>query len=572
MSQGVNSISPISLSSEKQAVDAPVLKDLMRQGKSFSGRERNCSFLNLRNGRFADISAVSGLDFPDDGRAVARVDWDHDGDLDFWITNRSGPQIRFLRNDVPHENNYLVVRLKGRTCNRDAIGARVELHLKGEATPLIRTLSAGDGFLAQSSKALHLGLGDATEIDKLVVRWPGGKAEEFSSLQVNGYYDVEQQSGRATRQPPRGSVALQSSTLKEPPSSDQAKVLSMSQLPMPWLDYVGFDGRRHSLTAPSNGDIAQPILLNLWASWCPNCQAELKEWTARADHLKASGIRVLALSVDGLDGDHAAGMAAARKLLGQTKCPFESGMVTAKTVEKLQMVHNHLFDTHRPLPVPTSLLIDPRGKLAAIYKGKISVDQLLADLQRLKSGSSVKVSAFPGRWLTQRAAHSPFELVWKMLKKGFLDESYEYIQRNDALLAQHPEYPNLLTLAGNGQLARRQAQQAVMLYRKALKIDPDYVEAQNNLAWTLAAHPNEQIRNGAEALRLAESVVKKQGQLPSYLDTLAAAYAEVGRFPEALATAKKAVAIATSQGNTAMAQDIQSRLQKYQSGKPWRDK
>jgi tetratricopeptide (TPR) repeat protein len=281
---------------------------------------------------------------------------------------------------------------------------------------------------------------------------------------------------------------------------------------------------------------------------------------------------VIAISVDGLNGELTAAAMASKKVIDQIGFPFESGLATARTVEKLQLVNDHLFDAHRSLPAPSSFLIDPRGKLAAIYKGKMSVDQLLADLQRVKSGSSSQLSVFPGRWLNQSKAQNPFRLVWKMLEKGFLEESCEYIQRNDALLAQHLEYPNLLVLAGNGQLSRGQAQQAAELYRKALKITPDYVDAQNNLAWLLATHSNDQIRNGIEALRLAEAVVKKQGQIPSYLDTLAAAYAEVGRFPDAVVTAKKAVQIASSQGDKQMTQAIQSRFPNYQSAKPWRDK
>ena len=64
---------------------------LLREGHSFSGHERNCVFLNDSGNRFSDISAVSGLDFPDDGRGVSVTDWDHDGDLDVWLANRTGP-------------------------------------------------------------------------------------------------------------------------------------------------------------------------------------------------------------------------------------------------------------------------------------------------------------------------------------------------------------------------------------------------------------------------------------------------------------------------------------------------
>jgi tetratricopeptide (TPR) repeat protein len=547
-----------------------VLHDAIRQGSSFSGRERHCSFLNLRDGTFADISPVSGLDFPDDGRGVARVDWDHDGDLDFWMVNRSGPQVRFLRNDVPHENNFLVVHLRGRSCNRDAIGSRVELHVKGEAAPLIRTLSAGDGFLAQSSKALHFGLGEASEIIRLVVRWPGGEAEEFSGLEINGHYDVEQQSGRATRRPPRASLAWTPSLLTEPRSSDRAQILSMSKLPLPKLGYTTFDGQRRAVSPSSDDGAPEGILLNLWASWCPPCLAELKEWTQRADELRAAGIRVVALSVDGLEGgDQAEAVAASKKIMERIGVSFESGMATARTVEILQMVHDHLFDVHRPLPVPTSFLIDPRGNLAAIYKGRIEVDQLLSDVRRLKSDKPAASSVFPGRWLKPRTARNPFQLVWSMIEQGFLDESLAYIERNEALLARHVEYHQLLVLAGNGELGRGQALQAAGLFRKALKIAPEHAEAQNNLAWLLATQPSDQIRNGAEAVRLAESAVQKVGEVPSYLGTLAVAYAEAGRFPEAIVTAKKAVRIATLQGDSQLAKRMESRLKYFEAGKPW---
>ena len=80
------------------------------QGVSWSGRERNCAFLNTGRRRFANISAVSGFDFLDDGRGLALCDWDHDGDLDVWVTNRNAPRVRFLRNDVPAGRRFRVRR------------------------------------------------------------------------------------------------------------------------------------------------------------------------------------------------------------------------------------------------------------------------------------------------------------------------------------------------------------------------------------------------------------------------------------------------------------------------------
>ena len=85
---------------------------MMDAGRSFSGNERNCFFINLGNGKFADISGLSGLDFPDDGRAISVTDWDNDGDLDLWITNRNAPRLRLMRNDTK-EVNFISLRLSG---------------------------------------------------------------------------------------------------------------------------------------------------------------------------------------------------------------------------------------------------------------------------------------------------------------------------------------------------------------------------------------------------------------------------------------------------------------------------
>ena len=152
--------------------------DLIDQGNSFSGSERNCLFMNTRDGRFATVSAVTGIDFPDDARSPGLVDWDHDGDLDLWVSNRTAPMLRFLRNDSQTKNHWIALKLTGKDCNRDAIGARVTIRLKGGGL-VMRTLKAGEGFLAQSSKWLHFGLGDAAAIETISVQWPGGKAADF---------------------------------------------------------------------------------------------------------------------------------------------------------------------------------------------------------------------------------------------------------------------------------------------------------------------------------------------------------------------------------------------------------
>ena len=94
---------------------------------------------------------------------------------------------------------------------------------------------------------------------------------------------------------------------------------------------------------------------------------------------------------------------------------------------------------------------------------------------------------------------------------------------------------------------------------------PDDVALLNDIAWTLATNPNASIRNGREAVELAERAVRLSGgQQPAILDTLAAAYAEAGRFPDAVQTAEKALELATRQNKAALADSLRTRIKLYQ--------
>ena len=167
----------------------------MNRGGSLSGRERHCVFLNMgaTSGgapQFANLNRPgSGLDLPDDGRAIALTDWDGDGDVDLWISNRNAPRLRFMRNDSACRES-LPVSLQlpangtSRTGNRDAIGARVEI-VTSDGGRSIRTLRAGEGYLAQSSKEiLQVGLGRAeAEIEKLDRALAGPRRERWRNSQ-----------------------------------------------------------------------------------------------------------------------------------------------------------------------------------------------------------------------------------------------------------------------------------------------------------------------------------------------------------------------------------------------------
>jgi protein O-mannosyl-transferase len=119
--------------------------------------------------------------------------------------------------------------------------------------------------------------------------------------------------------------------------------------------------------------------------------------------------------------------------------------------------------------------------------------------------------------------------------------------------------------------AQGKSVEAIGRYREALRLDPNLVEALNNLAWLLATHPQSEIRNGAEAVTLAERACELGAdKVPVLIGTLAAAYAEAGRFDDAAKVARKAHDLAASLGDMKLAEQNQKLEELFKSGKAFR--
>jgi spermidine synthase len=115
------------------------------------------------------------------------------------------------------------------------------------------------------------------------------------------------------------------------------------------------------------------------------------------------------------------------------------------------------------------------------------------------------------------------------------------------------------------------ASEALAHWREVLRAQPNHVIVLNQAARLLATCPDDSIRNGKEAVAFAERAAKLSGgREPAILDALAAAYAESGRFEDAVATAESALAIAAGQNNQAVAETLKSRIELYKARTPLR--
>lgn len=136
----------------------------------------------------------------------------------------------------------------------------------------------------------------------------------------------------------------------------------------------------------------------------------------------------------------------------------------------------------------------------------------------------------------------------------------------------NPKYAEPHNNLGTAYIKTGKIEDAVFEYRKALEINPGLLEAARNLAWLLATNKNSAIRNGIEAVQLAEYANEHtNSNFPEILDTLAAAYAESERFSDAIQTAQKALNLARQRNQERIAKDIDERLQLYREAKPFRE-
>ncbi|HEY5657267.1 MAG TPA: CRTAC1 family protein [Myxococcota bacterium] len=141
---------------------------------------------NNGNGTFEDVSPKSGPFFREKhvGRGVAHGDYDNDGDVDLLVVNlNDAPNL--LRNDGGNRKHWLGVdaRLKFPKGTRHAIGARVTV-TTGELRQ-IEDVQPVRGYLGQADPRLHFGLGDATRVDAVEIRWPDGVVEKLENVEAD---------------------------------------------------------------------------------------------------------------------------------------------------------------------------------------------------------------------------------------------------------------------------------------------------------------------------------------------------------------------------------------------------
>lgn len=151
---------------------------------SRKSRQRNLLLRNQRNGTFSAVEVgASALH-----RGAAFADFDRDGGIDVVVTALNGPPV-LLRNELPR-GRWIGFRLRGSRSNRDGIGALIEL--KTSAGSQWNRVSSSVGYASSSEPLVHFGLGPSAEVERVVIRWPGGALQKIARPEPGRYHTISE--------------------------------------------------------------------------------------------------------------------------------------------------------------------------------------------------------------------------------------------------------------------------------------------------------------------------------------------------------------------------------------------
>ena len=196
------------------------------------------------------------------------------------------------------------------------------------------------------------------------------------------------------------------------------------------------------------------------------------------------------------------------------------------------------------------------NNLGIVFLGKGKLDEAISFLQ---SAADLRPDNSP--------AHE--NLAKALLQKGRAADALVHYRK---LLELQPDNIEVHNIVGTVLAQQGRVREGAEEWQKVLMIEPDNGNAMSNLAWVFATSPDQSLRDGGRAVQLAEQAVRLSGdRIPILFRTLAAAYAENGRFSEAIQTAQQGIELANSQGNVGLANDLQGNIALYQERQPLRD-
>ncbi len=522
------------------------INELIRTDGTWAGYERNNFYANNRDGTFSEIAGTIGLDFVEDSRAFALSDFEHDGRLEVFVKNRSGPQLRMLHNEMPDLGGSIAFRLRGQKSNWDAIGAEVTVEVSGLRQT--KFLQAGSGFLSQHTKDLHFGLGKTESSVSATVRWPSGPVQRFENLPPGNLIVIEEGSAQVRSQPFASARAGGNTRLTNQPAREERPPTRMAKLTAEmqpttvetWLLAL-VAAPEFNLTDVSGRDrkladfLGRPFLLNFWKLSPDSPNEDLTLFEQRHARWAAKGLQLVTINLNAAEEADEV-----RKLVRDKHYSFPVLLATKETAAVYNILYRYLFDRRRNLGIPTSFLANAKGLIVKVYQGPVKSESVESDFLQIPQTSSERAQKglpFPGRLYGAEFHRNQFTYTLVFFERGYLDQALASCR---LVLEQEPDRAEAHYVEGMIYLKKQMPKEARESFERTIHATPSqpntFPDAWNNLGMLAA---QEGRRDDAIAA-LKEAIIMN----PSYtvaLENLGNVYRQQHRWAEAQATLERAL-------------------------------
>jgi thiol-disulfide isomerase/thioredoxin len=339
---------------------------------SFSGNERNRLFLNQKGRQFLDVSGVSGIDSPSDGRAFVLWDYDRDGLVDVAVVNSNPPLLNLHHNQIvtPAAARVIALRFVGgnqtdlpsqQYSARDGYGTKVRM--TAGALELWREHHCGEGLAAQNSATMLIGLDQRSQADLIEITWPSGLKHSIRDVSADTLLTIFENPDDA----PDGSDGVERESYRIGTSAPLTPAVAVAERPV--LRFVP-SGEMIATADPLEQD--EPTRLTVYilmATWCVACRQHQPEINALVDASNADFVRIVGLAIDEEDS--------LEKLTAYAKqykldYPLMTKMTSADR-DLARRIVSAALDTDA---MPASIVCDASGRVLLTLAGVPTVSQL----------------------------------------------------------------------------------------------------------------------------------------------------------------------------------------------------
>jgi tetratricopeptide (TPR) repeat protein len=449
------------------------VNELVRCDYSWSGYERNVFYASNFDGTFAEVSGLLGLDFIDDSRAFALADFDHDGLLEFALKNRTGPQLRLIRNDLAQRGNSVTFKLSGRVGNRDAIGATVTLQSGDQRQT--KFVSAGSGFASQHTKELCFGLGDIRKNVSITIKWPTGDTQRVQNVPINCRVEIVEGQSEFKSTVYAPTRKRKPGTQRVHPGDSLPTTFAtwlVAPLYGPAIRLKDTRGVEHDLGERKG----MPACLTLLRAGCDQIEEQLKGLKASQQLLAAGGISCFA-AVLGSDQD----IAALQLHAQESALEFPVLLLDNRTFGAWNIQFRYLFDRRHNISFPTTLLFDGTGGVIRIYQGSTKPNTILQDSRAVAEDpglQSRRAMPLPGKYFGNEMKHNYFTYGVAFVEYGYPDAAEAAFRR---VVQNDPNYAAGWFNLGTVYLNEKRFPEARKCLLEAVRLNPKDVDGWNNL-------------------------------------------------------------------------------------------